>query len=182
MDYVSKLQLWLQYGDAVFNRIPYESILPVAGLTPMHSYKYLTLSTPIPTMSYPNEQAGLYKRLLTMQKSGNPAKDSLGHQLLKTQVLPRICHSIMERRPIDQLKTMMLTLNMPTHMDIPETWSRGYYLMQRIPNSLHTYLRSKSCTLILITIGLETHRAHKKTKTRRAKMGKRDQMKRKMSA
>ena len=169
LDHISKIQLWLQMGDKAFNLIPYDSILPVAGLTPLQSYKYLTLPTPIPTMSYNREQAALYKRLLSTPKSGNPQKDIQGYHLLQKQTIPRICQSIMQSRPINQLRCIHITMNFPPHMDIPETWSRGMYLSQRMPNHLNSFLRNNNCDPIIITMGLESHRGGRARKKKKGK-------------
>ena len=111
-------------GDKAFNLIPYDSILPVAGLTPLQSYKYLTLPTPIPTMSYNREQAALYKRLLSTPKSGNPQKDIQGYHLLQKQTIPRICQSIMQSRPINQLRCNT------HHYELPPTYGHPRNMVQ----------------------------------------------------
>lgn len=64
----------------------------------------------------------------------------------------------------DNLKTMLVTVNFPPTMDIPETWSRGCYLVQRLPRRLQIFLRRQKIPVYLVTAGLEAHRASKKKK------------------
>lgn len=64
----------------------------------------------------------------------------------------------------DNLKTVLITVNFPPTMDIPETWSRGCYLVQRLPRRLQLHLRRQGIPVYLVTAGLEAHRPTKSKK------------------
>ena len=64
---------------------------------------------------------------------------------------------------------MLLTVNLPRNIDIPESQSRGMYIVQRMPNQMYNFLRSVRCHPMITTIGLESHRGGRKKSAKKKK-------------